>query len=39
MTHDIVKDLPASLKERDLVHSWADIKYTINNINKTNINM
>ena len=25
-----------SKRERDLAHSWADIKYTISNINKTN---
>ena len=39
LTHDIVKDQPASLKDRDLLHSSADIKYTINNINKRNINL
>ena len=33
------EDLPASLKEGDLAHSWVDIKYTISNTNKTNLNV
>ena len=29
----------AGISNRDPAHSWADIKYTINNVNKTNLNV